>query len=135
MAVRTEGIGLSKLSKRAVVAWVNKATKALKRKDDDVAVIFVNASKIRRLNREYRGLDKPTDVLSFPVDAKGELGDIFIAPPIAKKKAVARGESYKSYLELLVVHSVLHLGGYDHHGKNDSAKMEKMEKKIMKYKV
>lgn len=86
---------------------------------------------MRRLNREYRGKDKPTDVLSFALAEKGELGDIFIAPSVAVAKAVKRGQDYKSYLALLIVHSVLHLGGYDHRTKKEADAMARMEKKIL----
>jgi probable rRNA maturation factor len=76
--------------------------------DGHVAIVFVEADEIRSLNREHRGLDRPTDVLSFPVDGVGpvlgprELGDVVICP-----------EHTESLVEA-VVHGVLHLCGYDH---------------------
>jgi probable rRNA maturation factor len=76
--------------------------------DGHVAVELVDEARIRALNREHRGLDRPTDVLSFPVDEDGtpagprELGDVVICPPCA------------SDLREAVVHGVLHLTGMDH---------------------
>lgn len=132
MAVRVSSAKLSGLSERFVKIWAKKAAQILGRPHSDIAVIFVDAKKIRSLNRQYRRQDKATDVLSFPADSDADLGDIFIAPAVAQIKARARGMDDKSYLTLLIVHSVLHLGGYDHHTSKGSKAMEKMEKKILK---
>jgi probable rRNA maturation factor len=73
-----------------------------------LAIAFVGAEEIRELNREHRGIDRPTDVLSFPVDEAGptagprELGDVVICP------------KHTEDLDEAVVHGVLHLCGYDH---------------------
>jgi probable rRNA maturation factor len=76
--------------------------------DGHLAIVLVDEAEIRRLNREHRGRDRPTDVLSFPVDERGpasgprELGDVVICPEHTQDLAEA------------VVHGVLHLCGYDH---------------------
>jgi len=132
MPVRVTASKLSGMSERWVKGWAKRAAVALKRSEDDIAVVFTGAPKMRKLNREYRHIDRPTDVLSFPASEKGELGDIFIAPSVAKKKAALRGEDYREYLALLIVHSVLHLGGHDHHTEKEATAMAKMEKKILK---
>jgi len=126
-AAKTSGVSASWVAVRA-----KKAAKALGRSRDDIAVVFTDARKMRKLNREYRGKNKTTDVLSFPADTGGDLGDIFIAPAVAKARAAGRGAEYREYLALLIVHSVLHLGGYDHHAKKEAAAMARMEKKILK---
>jgi probable rRNA maturation factor len=131
MAVRVVAAKLAGMSESWVRGWAKKATRALLRSRDDMSVVFVSAGEMRRLNREYRGKDKPTDVLSFAFAEKGELGDIFIAPSVATAKAVKRGQDYKSYLALLIVHSVLHLGGFDHRTKKEAGAMARMEKKIL----
>ena len=131
MAIRITGIKKTSAIGKTLELFAKKTAKALKRGDDDLAIVFVGESEITRLNRDYRHLDRPTDVLSFPSETKGDLGDVFICRSEARKKAAARGESYKEYLNLLVVHSVLHLGGYDHEKENDALKMEKMEKKVL----
>lgn len=132
MAVRIERARIAGLRGERVRGWANKAAASLGRENDDLAIVFTDAKKIKKLNREYRKRDEPTDVLSFPAGEKGDMGDIFICTSIARKKAVARGDDHESYLKLLVVHSVLHLGGYDHHTEKESAAMAKMEKRILK---
>jgi len=119
------------MSERVVSGLAKKAARAMRRPDDDIAVVFTNANAMRKLNHTYRGKNRTTDVLSFPADAKGELGDIFIAPSVAKARAKERGVGYREYLALLIVHSVLHLGGYDHHSEKEARVMAQMEKKIL----
>jgi probable rRNA maturation factor len=123
---------LSGFSEQWVKNWARKTALALRRSDDDITVAFTGEAKIRALNKKYRSIDKATDVLSFPADREGDMGDIFIAPAFARAKAAERGSSYKDYLALLIVHSVLHLAGYDHHTEKESASMARMEKKVLK---
>ena len=91
--------------------------------DGHLAIAFVDAGEIQRLNREYRGIDRPTDVLSFPVDEAGEsfgpreLGDVVICPEHTRDLTEA------------VVHGVLHLCGYDH--ETDSGEMLALQDRIM----
>jgi probable rRNA maturation factor len=93
--------------------------------DGHVAVGLVDEARIRKLNREHRGLDKPTDVLSFPVDEDGtpagprELGDVVICPP------------YASDLREAVVHGVLHLTGMDH--ETDAGEMLALQAELMSW--
>ena len=91
--------------------------------DGHLAVAFVDSDEIRVLNREHRGLDKPTDVLSFPVDGTGptagprELGDVVVCREHTEDVTEA------------VVHGVLHLCGYDH--ETDSGEMLALQDEIM----
>jgi probable rRNA maturation factor len=115
-------------------AWVGKvatkASQAAGRGQAELSVVFVGAARIKALNA-YRGKKVPTDILSFPAERPEDLGDIFICPPEARRKAAERGLTYKEYLALLVVHGVLHLAGYDHRTAKESSVMEAMEKKIL----
>jgi probable rRNA maturation factor len=131
MAVRVILPQLAGVSKRWVAGWAKKTAKALGRPNDDVAINFLSAKAIQKLNREYRKKNQATDVLSFPSGMEDDLGDVFISPAVAKVKAAGRGESYCDYLALLIVHSVLHLDGYDHHTEKESVAMARMEKKIL----
>lgn len=87
-----------------------------------VTLLLTGNQQLRRLNRDFRHIDKPTDVLSFPAgepipgleDAFPYLGDIAIAVPQAGEQASASGHSLQAELQLLAVHGVLHLLGYDH---------------------
>lgn len=101
--------------------------------------------KIRKLNREYRGIDKPTDVLSFalqenrgrirkfalPPDGIARLGDVVISFPQAAAQAAERGHSTEKELALLVIHGILHLLGYDHLKKKDATVMESKEASLL----
>jgi probable rRNA maturation factor len=77
-----------------------------------VEVLITDADEIRRLNSEFRGIDRVTDVLSFP-DGEGSLGEIAVCLPIAEEQAAERGISLESELACLAVHGGLHLLGYD----------------------
>lgn len=91
----------------------------------EVGVTFVGERRIRALNREYRGIDAPTDVLSFPLEEPGErapagvprlLGDVVVCPVQAKRQAAAEGTPPARELALLIVHGLLHLLGREHGG-------------------
>jgi len=82
-----------------------------------MALLLTDDREIRDLNATYRGFDKPTDVLAFPVDGPfpgGQVGDVVISVEQAARQARSRGVSLNAELELLVVHGTLHLLGYDH---------------------
>jgi probable rRNA maturation factor len=85
-----------------------------------LTVLLADDERLRQLNRDFLGIDRPTDVLSFP-DGQPQrgrsatyLGDIAISLPYATRQAVAAGHTISAELQLLVVHGVLHLLGYDH---------------------
>ncbi len=80
----------------------------------EVSVTLTDDEKIHTLNREYRGKDMPTDVLSFPMEACGLLGDIVISLERAAYQAGLYGHSFARETAFLTVHSMLHLLGYDH---------------------
>lgn len=97
------------------------------REGAEVSITFVDNEKIRELNREYRGKDKTTDVISFALEEMGEdeieiigvdfppaLGDIIISIPKAREQAEEYGHSFMRELGFLAVHGFLHLLGYDH---------------------
>jgi probable rRNA maturation factor len=88
--------------------------------DVDITIILTDDAQIHELNKQYRGIDAPTDVLSFPsgdTDPDSNrlyLGDVVISYPRAQAQAEAGGHPVEAELQLLVVHGVLHLSGYDH---------------------
>lgn len=85
-----------------------------------LTVVLSDDAHVRELNREYLGIDEPTDVLSFPSDEKDPdtdqtyLGDVIISIPQARLQAQAAGHSIEAEIQLLIVHGVLHLLGHDH---------------------
>lgn len=89
-------------------------------KNYDLSVVFVGENKIKSLNKKYRKINKPTDILSFAISDK--MGEIFICPKVAKVKAPEFNMIYKNYLILLVIHGMLHLKGLEH-----GSKMEEYE--------
>lgn len=85
---------------------------------------------MRALNRQFRGKDKVTDVLSFPSDQRGFMGDIVIASAVAKKQAGIAGHSVHTEIRVLALHGLLHLLGYDH--EQDNGRMARIEAKLRK---
>ena len=100
-------------------------------KNTELSFTMVDPSEIKRLNCDFRNIDRVTDVLSFPIDDQ-MLGDIVVCKKRLTRQAKAYGNSYLRELSYLTVHSVLHLLGYDHMEKRDKQLMRKMEKEIMK---
>ena len=101
-----------------------------------VTVVLTGDAAMRRLNREWRGVDRATDVLSFPADDDGprvrgeirHLGDIVIATGVARRQAAREGHSYGTELKVLALHGLLHLLGYDH--ETDSGQMRRLEARL-----
>lgn len=105
--------------------------------DWEISVSFVTNDEIRELNREYRGKDEPTDVLSFPFEDEfriGEkmLGDIVISTEKVLQQAKDLGHSLQREISYLAVHSMFHLMGYDHLDAEERKEMRLKEKRAMK---
>lgn len=99
----------------------------------EVSVSFVGDEEIHELNRDYRGVDRTTDVLSFPMDDEftNMLGDIVININKVIEQAKEYGHSEKREISYLTVHSTLHLMGYDHEEELDKKEMREVEKRVM----
>jgi len=106
----------------------------------DIGLIFTDDETLQRLNRDYRAIDLPTDVLSFPMqDVEGEsvfitapeevpqLGDVIISLPRAVEQSGEYGATLEEELARLVAHGVLHILGYDHEAEHDAARMREKE--------
>lgn len=119
--------------------------------DAEVSVTYVDDDEMRSLNREWRGIDAPTDVLSFACDLDGEdadapalpeedtsldavieLGDIVLAPHVIAAQAPAFDTTPEEECRLMFVHGLLHLLGYDHMNEQDAAKMEERELVVLR---
>ena len=101
-------------------------------------IILVDNDYIHKLNKEYRNIDRETDVITFALednmDIKLEirvLGDIYISIDKAKSQAIEYGHSFKRELSFLTVHGLLHLLGYDHQTKEDEEKMFQLQELIL----
>lgn len=105
---------------------------ALANPDTEVSIAFVDDAYIHQLNRDYRGVDRPTDVLSFPMDEEpdeGEalLGDIAVSLETALRQAGEYGHSADREIGFLIVHGTLHLLGFDHEDEGDGKVMRELE--------
>ena len=100
----------------------------------NMQVIFVTQDAIHELNKTYRQMDKPTDVLSFINDdvEDNSLGDVFISIEQAKKQAMDYGHSFEREIGFLAVHGYLHLKGFDHHTEAEEKLMVLEQEKILK---
>jgi probable rRNA maturation factor len=155
---------------RALDAFLAKACKALRVSPDAVTICLVTNAEMARWNRLYRGKDRPTDVLSFPVqpekigarqakkrrprerrpfdfaqdkpprrqmqnqgiagrhDILDYLGDVAIAPEVARRNAESLGRTFGDEMRILILHGILHLMGYDH--ETDTGQMERREQRL-----
>lgn len=120
---------------RGLGAFLRRAARALPGGGgDEVSVELVGDARMRRLNREWRGIDRTTDVLSFPggepaaPDAPRSLGDIVISVPVAARQAAAAGHSTGRELRILALHGYLHLLGYDH--ERDDGRMMRLQRRL-----
>ena len=106
--------------------------------DVDLSIVLADDARLHELNRDYLGVDAPTDVLSFPASEMDPqtgsryIGDIIISVPYAAKGAAKAGHPVESELQLLVVHGVLHLLGHDHAEPKEKAKMWKAQAEVLK---
>lgn len=108
--------------------------------DAELSILLTGDREIHDLNLNYRGKDKPTDVLSFPQDdtepVEGSpriLGDVAISVETTERQAVEKGHTFDRELTILLIHGVLHLIGYDHErGRKDGIVMRAMEKRLLK---
>jgi probable rRNA maturation factor len=97
----------------------------------EVTLRVVAETEGRRLNREFRGRDYATNVLTFVYAARPLAGDIVICAPVVAREARAQGKPVEAHYAHLVVHGMLHLQGYDHEGGRDAARMEGRERRIL----
>lgn len=132
---------LKRLVKAAVLASLEYESF---RQNADVSVTFTDNAHIRELNREHRGIDKETDVLSFPLlefersdepptdEPSVALGDIVISLEKARAQAEEYGHSFEREVAFLCVHSMLHLLGYDHvDSEEEDAEMRRRQSEIL----
>jgi probable rRNA maturation factor len=111
----------------------------------EVSLVFTDSETVQRLNRDYRGVDEPTDVLAFymlphkeadspfalPPDGVTHLGEVIISYPEAVAQAKEQGHSTEKELALLIIHGILHLLGYDHEEPEQESEMRARERELM----
>ena len=118
------------LTEWARAAWRDPARAA------EVVIRLTDEPESRRLNRDYRGKDRPTNVLSFPYDplpgvAPDHVGDLVVCAPVVAVEARAQGKRPEAHWAHMVVHGMLHLQGYDHETDQQAQQMERLETAIL----
>lgn len=121
-----------KLDTQAWATFALKALDAIGKTGSSVTVAFVSDNKIQELNRRFRGIDRATDVLSFPADGPDDLnlGDIAVSVETAAAQAKENGLHFDDEIAQLILHGLLHLSGYDH--ETDSGEMNRLELRLRK---
>lgn len=135
--------------KELVQSLLTFAAKQLKvSSQTEISITFVTNERIQEINHEYRGIDAPTDVISFAIQEEmedvsagweqleglisEELGDLFISIEKASEQAKEYGHSFERELGFLALHGFLHLNGFDHMTEEDEKEMFGLQKKILK---
>jgi len=130
--------------------WVKKIVRQVLKAEGvappyEVSLVFTDSETVQRLNRDYRGVDEPTDVLAFymlpqkgtdssfalPPDGVTRLGEVIISYPQAVAQAKEQGHSPERELALLVIHGILHLLSYDHEEPEEESKMRERERELL----
>lgn len=130
--------------------WVKKIVRQVLRAEGlttpyEVSLVFTDAETVRQLNRDYRGVDEPTDVLAFymlpqkkadtvfalPPDGITRLGEVIISYPRAVEQAREQGHSTEKELALLIIHGILHLLSYDHEEPKEETEMREKERQLL----
>ena len=130
-AVSADGIPGAELIRQ----WVAQALPA-DRAAAELTVRIVDEAEITALNRQYRGKDGPTNVLSFPYEqipgmAAALLGDVVICAPVVASESVAQDKPLEAHWAHMVIHGILHLLGYDHHKDDAASRMETTETRLL----
>ena len=124
----------------AIKNWIILAAHAAGHsRDVEVSVRIVDADESRALNHEYRGKDKPTNVLSFPAgqieglpdDVPLQLGDIVVCASVVSDEAIEQHKAVADHWAHMLVHGTLHLMGYDHETDDEASEMEALETQIL----
>lgn len=102
----------------------------------EVVVRITDEAESRQLNRDFRDIDRPTNVLSFPYEVLPEIelhhaGDLVVCAPVVEREAEAQGKQVQAHWAHMVVHGMLHLQGFDHQDDTQAAQMESLETEIL----
>jgi probable rRNA maturation factor len=123
------------LAEQTIREAITAAAGALSTESGEVSILLTDDSEIARLNRDWRGIDKPTNVLSFPASRVGQgdklLGDIVIAYETLERESTDESRDFLHHLAHLAVHGFLHLIGFDHETDAQAEEMEGLESRIM----
>lgn len=116
--------------------WITAALQSDELNQAEVSIYIVDEAESQELNSQYRGKDKPTNVLSFPADIPEEvgvplLGDLVICAPVVEREAHEQGKTLEAHWAHMLVHGTLHLLGYDHVEDDEADVMEALETRLI----
>ncbi|HUI88614.1 MAG TPA: rRNA maturation RNase YbeY [Anaerolineales bacterium] len=129
--LKSKSVSMPLIERTAQIALTDQAI------EGDLTIVLTDDARLQEFNRDYLGIDAPTDVLSFPASETDPetgahyLGDILISVPRAEVQAQSAGHPLESEVQLLVVHGVLHLLGYDHAEAKEKTKMWKAQAEVL----
>ncbi len=135
----TDWEGLATRAAESAISATDHAALSFSVTQVEIAIRLTTDAEVKLLNRDYRGKDRPTNVLSFPmtdpskIDGVPEamLGDIALALETCMREAVEKDVPFEAHATHLIVHGVLHLLGYDHMGQDEAEEMEATERRVM----
>ena len=115
--------------------WADKALSHY-REDAELTIVISDEAQSQQLNNDYRGKDKPTNVLSFPFEAPPGIelplvGDLIICPAIVLAESIEQEKTFHDHFAHMVIHGCLHLLGFDHIKDEDALEMESIEKQLL----
>ena len=119
-----------KVDNEAWARFAGKALDSIGKHGSSATIAFVSDKSIHKLNQQFRNVDKPTDVLSFPTGEETNLGDIAISVQTAAAQAKENGLTFDAEIAQLILHGLLHLSGYDH--ETDNGEMNRLELRLRK---
>ena len=128
-ACREQGLPL----RPQIRAWARAALDADEIRGGQITIRFVDANEGQALNRDYRGKDYATNVLSFPYETEPVVcGDLVLCPQVVAREASEQQKTLEAHYAHLIVHGLLHLQGYDHEaGPQDALEMEDLERRVL----
>jgi probable rRNA maturation factor len=120
---------------KKVKEWAQKILKQLGLERKELSILLVDDKEIKRLNSQYLGRKRPTNVIAFPMDGPNEhlLGDIVISTETAQKEAEKLNLPFEEHLARLLIHGILHLLGYEDQTKSQYRKMRQKEEELLQY--
>jgi len=126
----------SRIDEQNLQAILDSVLTKIDRSNYEAVFSFVSSEEIRQLNKDYRLLDKPTNVLSFENESPGEvevklLGDVIICTDIVESESIEQNKTFSDHLTHIAIHGLLHLVGYDHIDDKDAETMEAFEVELL----
>ena len=119
------------IDKKLITKITETILEVLNMDNAELSLSFVSKDEATKLNKDYRGKEKSTEILSFPTNEEIIIGDIVVFPSISKEKAIKENTSFVKRISYMLVHGILHLDGYSHQDDKNAKIMEKKEDEIL----